>query len=319
MKPGEKISAVFLLVCILTAAGGSARAAESSAAQFLSLGFGARALGMGETFVAVADDVSAVYYNPAGLAKRPAAGNKDAELLVSHSWHIQSMGLTQLAYARSPLGFSLTYFSAGEMEGRDDNGNPASEFTAEDFSVSGGYAVKRGRLSAGAALKGLRQRIKSSLASAVCADAGLLYDFSGAPVTVGLAVSNIGTRVRFKEDSFPLPLVYRAGVSARGGRSFPATFALETDFPNDAPAVFRGGVEYTGFELIALRVGYRTSPPSQRRAITGAGFGGSSGLGELYGLFMGLGFSLSPVKVEYALLPYGELGNSHRFSLSMKF
>jgi hypothetical protein len=319
MKPGEKISAVFLLVCLAVAAGGSARAAESSAAQFLSLGFGARALGMGETFVAIADDVSAVYYNPAGLARRSAPGNNDAELLVSHSWHIQSMGLTQLAYARNPIGFSLTYFSAGTLEGRDADGNPASEFTAEDFAVSGGYAVKMGRLSAGAALKGLRQRIKNSAASAVCADAGLLYEFAGTPVTAGLAVSNIGTKVKFKEDSFPLPLVYRAGVSARSGRSFPAVFALETDFPNDAPAVFRGGVEYTGFELVSLRIGYKTSPPSQRRAITGEGFGGSSGLGELYGFFMGLGFSLSPVKVEYALLPYGELGNSHRFSLSMKF
>jgi hypothetical protein len=319
MKPGEKISVIILLACILAAAGGLARAADSSAAQFLSLGFGARALGMGETFVAVADDVSAVYYNPAGLARRQAPERSDSELLISHSWHIQSMGLTQLAYARSPFGFSLTYFSAGTLEGRDADGNLGSEFTAEDFAMSGGYAVKMGRLSAGAALKGLRQRIESSAASAVCADAGLLYEFAGAPVTAGLAVSNIGTKVKFKEDSFPLPLVYRAGISARSGRSFPAVFALETDFPNDAPAVFRGGVEYTGFELISLRAGYRTSPPSQRRAITGAGFGGASGLGELYGFFMGFGFSFSPVKVEYALLPYGELGNSHRFSLSMKF
>ena len=229
------------------------------------------------------------------------------------------MGLTQLAYARSPFGFSLTYFSAGTLEGRDDAGNPASEFTAEDFAVSGGYAVRRGQLSAGAALKGLRQRIKSSAASAVCADAGLLYELDGSPLTFGLSVSNIGTEVKFKEDSFPLPLVYRAGVSVRTGRSFPAVFAVESDFPNDAPVVFRGGMEYTGFEFIFLRAGYRTSPPVQRRAITGEGFGGSSGLGELYGFFMGFGFNLSPVSVEYALLPYGQLGNSHRFSLSMMF
>jgi hypothetical protein len=319
MMSDKKAPALLLFVCVCALGRGLAPAAESAAAQFLSLGFGARALGMGETFAAVADDVSAVYYNPAGLAKRAAREKKASELLVSHSWHIQSMGLTQLAYARGAAGFSLTYFSAGELEGRDEFGNPASEFTAEDFALSGGYGVALGRLSAGAALKGLRQRIKSSAASAVCADAGLLYDLETMPVTVGLSVANLGTEVKFKEDSFPLPLVYRAGISARTGKAFPAVVALEADLPNDAPAVFRTGIEYTGFELVVLRAGYRTSPPSQRNAITGKGFGGSSGLSELYGFFMGLGFNLNPVKVEYALLPYGELGNSHRFSLSMKF
>ena len=39
------------------------------AAEFLSHGVGARALGMGSAFVAIADDVTATYWNPAGLAK----------------------------------------------------------------------------------------------------------------------------------------------------------------------------------------------------------------------------------------------------------
>ncbi|HOW90266.1 MAG TPA: PorV/PorQ family protein, partial [Elusimicrobiales bacterium] len=201
MRSGKKLLLLLWAAFFPAAAAVPAGAAGSSAAQFLSLGFGARALGMGETFVAVADDVSSVYYNPAGLAGRPAPGGRGAELLVSHSWHIQSMGLTQFAYARNPFGFSLTYFSAGTMEGRDDEGNPASDFTAEDFAVSGGYAVRRGRFSAGAALKGLRQRIKSSAASAVCADAGLLYDLPSAPVTFGVSAANIGTQVKFKEKS----------------------------------------------------------------------------------------------------------------------
>ena len=55
-------------------------AAESSAAQFLKLGFGARALGMGESFVAIADDISAIHYNPAGLA---AYESEDREISIS--------------------------------------------------------------------------------------------------------------------------------------------------------------------------------------------------------------------------------------------
>jgi len=307
------VTAVCFIFTIFLVFHGIGSAAESSAAQFLSLGFGARGLGMGEAFVAVADDVSSVYYNPAGLGK---GGN---ELLVSHSWHIQDTGLTQLAYARGNAGLSLTYFSAGSLEGRDEVGNLNSDFTAEDFAFSGGYAVKTGRLSAGATLKGVRQRIKASVASAVCADAGLLYGFGMMPVTLGLSVSNLGTRVKFKDEGFPLPVIYRAGVAVRTGAFFPAVVAAEADFPNDSSAVLRIGAEYTGFKIIALRAGYRTSPSSQRNAILGKGFGGSSGLAELYGFFMGLGFNLKPVKLDYALLPYGELGSSHRFSLTFAF
>ena len=41
----------------------------SHAAEFLSHGVGARALGMGSSFVSIADDATAVYWNPAGLAQ----------------------------------------------------------------------------------------------------------------------------------------------------------------------------------------------------------------------------------------------------------
>jgi hypothetical protein len=313
MKTLKKLTAAWLFAGIILILPGAGRAAESSAAQFLSLGFGARALGMGEAFVAVADDVSAVHYNPAGLKK------EGSELLVSHSWHIQDMGLTQLAYAARNAGVSLTYFSAGSMEGRDELGNLAADFTAEDFALAGGYAVKTGRLSAGATLKAVRQRIKASVASAFCTDAGLLYGFETMPVTLGAAVSNLGTRVKFKDEGFPLPLVYRAGLAVRTGKGFPAVLSTEVDFPNDSSALLRVGAEYTGFKLLSLRAGYRTSPVSQRNAILGKGFGDTSGLSQLYGFFMGFGFNLKPVQIDYAMLPYGELGNSHRFSLSMKF
>src|SRR5205823_12513782 len=53
--------------------------AGTSSATFLRIGIGARAEGMGETFVAVANDPSAIYWNPAGLASL-----QRRELAISH-------------------------------------------------------------------------------------------------------------------------------------------------------------------------------------------------------------------------------------------
>ena len=180
-----------LFAVLAAAAAPAADAAESSAAQFLKLGFGARALGMGEAYAAVADDAAALHYNPAGLAPGYGQGGRSAAF--SHAWHIQDMGISQAAYVARPWGLSVTYFSAGELEGRDASQNLTGNFTASDLAVSAGYGLALGRLKAGAAVKYIGQKIKDSSAAAFAADAGLLYGLDGVPLTFGVSVSNFGT------------------------------------------------------------------------------------------------------------------------------
>jgi len=79
-------------------------------------------------------------------------------------------------------------------------------------------------------------------------------------------------------------------------------------------------MEYLGFGPFALRAGYRTYSSSQRSAALGKALGSDGpGLSEFYGMFMGVGFRTKLGTMDYTLLPYGELGNAHRFSLSLKF
>lgn len=304
---------VLLLLAALLAPAGRLSAAQAPAAQFLNLGFGARALGMGEAFTAVADDISCVYYNPAGLA----AGNGGRELSFTHAWHVQDTAVSQAAYLKRPYAASLTYFSSGDMEGRDDLANPTGNFTASDYAFSLARGFGLGPLSAGVSGKVISQRIKTSGATSVAADLGLLYRFEGTPYSLGASLLNFGTKVKFETDSFPLPLTFRTGAAARfsGG----LLLALDFEFPNYGAADARLGAEYRGIEGIALRAGYRTSPSAQRDALLANGFGGVSGVSAMYGLFAGVGFEYSGFDLDYALLPYGDLGSAHRFSLGYKF
>jgi hypothetical protein len=304
---------VLLLFAALMAPAGALSAAQAPAARFLDLGFGARALGMGEAFTAVADDISCVYYNPAGLA----AGGRGKELSFTHAWHVQDTAVSQAAYMKRPYAASLTYFSSGEMEGRDDQAAETGNFTASDYAFSLSRGLSLGRLSVGASAKIISQRIKNSGATSAAADLGLLYRFEGTPYSLGAALVNFGTKVKFEDESFPLPLAFKAGAAA--AFSSRLLLALDAVFPGYGPAEARLGAEYRGIEGIALRAGYRTSPSSQRDALLAKGFGGVSGVSDMYGFFAGVGFEYSGFALDYALLPYGDLGSAHRFSLGYRF
>ena len=75
----RRITAILIITCWVTVGNLFAQEGPStetiskvgtSVAQFLKLGVSARTIGMGGAFVAVANDVSTIYDNPAGLAER---------------------------------------------------------------------------------------------------------------------------------------------------------------------------------------------------------------------------------------------------------
>ncbi|MDE2141791.1 MAG: PorV/PorQ family protein [Elusimicrobia bacterium] len=295
----------------------------TSAATFLDLGFGARPIGFGEAYVAMADDVSAVHYNPAGLslhqpAMRSAPG--PYEMLFTHTLYVQGISLDQLGLVRRPWGLSVTSLRIGGIEGRTLETDAPSNFGASDLAVGASYGRTVGPVGLGATLKYIHETIGNASADAYAVDLGALHRFENYPVSVGADLANLGTKVRFVDQAFPLPLVLRAGVTYGQTKSFPHALSLQIDTPRDGAPFIRLGAEYQGFGPFALRVGYRTFSGGQKDAVLGKSLGSTaSGFSEFYGLFLGMGLQTKLGNLDYAIMPYGELGLAHRLSLGLRF
>ncbi len=297
----------------------------TSAASFLQLGFGARPLAVGEAYVAMADDASALHYNPAGLALEPRAVAKGDrrryELMASHAMHIQDIRLSQMGLLARPWGVSITHLQLDGIERRtSETAQPEGHFGASDMMMGVSYGKTFGLWGTGATIKTVRQTIGEHSASAWAVDFGVLRRFKSYPISFGASIVNLGQEVTFLEEGFPLPTSIRVGTTYGMTKHFPHAFSLQIEKPRDNGLNLRLGMEYLGFGPFALRAGYKTVTGVQKAAAVGSQLGTEApGLSEFYGMFIGTGFRTKFGNMDYTLLPYGELGNAHRLSFSIQF
>lgn len=290
-----------LLVVLLLAS--PALGAETAA--FLDIGVGARALGMGGAYTALADDANALYWNPSGLAKL-----EKREFTASHAELFESTRLDFLAYAhptsQGTFAAGLTYLSQGKLEGRDSLGRRTEGYDASDAALSLGYARKLDVVELGATVKYLQSHIAGTQAQGVAADVGAKRAFDR--VIVGAALRNLGPGLKYQDQRNDLPLRLALGAAYRfeGGH---AAAAEAVNGPRGAGTDASFGGEFQAFKSVFLRGGYTT-----RTAITGG-----SGFDVARGLTLGLGFRNEKWSLDYAVLPSGELGRSHRFSFGARF
>ncbi|MEW6517599.1 MAG: PorV/PorQ family protein [candidate division FCPU426 bacterium] len=281
--------------------------AAASANAFLEVGIGSRAVGMGEAFTAVADDVSSLYWNPAGLG-----GLKSAQVLLMHNQWLQNVlfehGAVSAPLPAGSLAASVTFVNYGTMDKIDDAGRVTGSFSAYDLSLALGYGLDLSpALSAGLAVKLPWSQVDQQNTFSLAADAGLLYRWPGwEPLRIGLALRNLGTRVQ----DYSQPLQSRLGVALV---NWPQNlvFSLDADW-RPLENSWRGelGAEYRCFGLLAARAGYQ-----HPFAETGLGSG-------LSGLTLGAGFSQrfaeTVFNLDYVFVPYGDLGSTHRLALTVE-
>ena len=169
--------------------------AAGAVAPLSALGASARAEALGDAFVGLADDPSAVFFNPAGLSQLRAA-----DFSLNHNSYLAGSFEETLLFglpAGSLGGFAgaLQYVNWGGLDQRDAFGVPQGTFTDGDaaFSLGWGASFAPG-LSFGVALRGVQQKIIDSLYTGLTGDLGLLL----APypnVRLGLSYSGLGTQL----------------------------------------------------------------------------------------------------------------------------
>ncbi len=297
---------LLLPVACLSAAGPG-----TTSASFLKISVGARPAGMGEAFVAVADGADTTVYNPAGLARM-----ESKEFSAMHLEYLQNIKYDSLSYAH-PLSFGTFGISLGYLYMNDlkrtlyyedeiysENGN----FGACDRTLNLGFGRNFGESdSLGINLRMIRETLDDVSAEAYSADIGFLHRPPGSTISLGLAFQNLGTTMKFIEVSEKLPVIFKTGVAARliGEKLI---IAFELDKPSDNYPELKIGSELKLFDIFAARLGYRYRT-----------WAADNELGPLSGLTAGLGIKIYEYNIDYAFVPYGDLGGAHRFSIGGKF
>jgi hypothetical protein len=267
-------------------------------------GGGARALGMGSAFVGVADDSSALLWNPAGLS-----GLKKIEIALHHNSAlggiIQETGILGVPLGSlGGLGVSVNYVNAGALPGYDESGAKTDDYSANRYGLGVGWGMQilRG-LSGGITAKGTLQSVADNSYSNLAVDLGALWQ-PMQDLRVGLAYSNLGTSVAGYAQASALRLgaSYHLGL----GDSNALLLAVSGAWEPQGVSRLQVGAEDLILAVLAVRLGYQGNlADNQTYGLTG--------------LTAGLGVTAQGFGLDYAFLPFGELGAAHRISLSYKF
>jgi len=236
------------------------------------------------------------------------------------------MGSFDLGKRQRPaLGVSVAYLNLNGIEARTGNtASPDRTFGASDFYAAFSFSRPVSRREGfssniGITAKLIQQKIDNRKAESYAMDLGLLQQIGS--YRLGLALTNVGPNMRFISESYPLPQTLRFGISHEMAKR-PMTVALGFEKLRGEKALsYRIGSEYRLGSLMSLRMGYLMRQGTAQKALKGSTLGSVSNgeLGGLTGFVGGMGFRFFGYGLDYAFSPYGELGNTHRLSLTARF
>ncbi|MCF8261514.1 MAG: PorV/PorQ family protein [Melioribacteraceae bacterium] len=312
--------------------------AGSTAAQFLKIPVGARAVAMGNTFSSVSNDASAMYWNSAGLPQI-----KNFVLNFTHSQWIADMdhnyfGMVLPLDGVSAVGLSVIQFAAGQMENttiRQPQGT-GTFFDAEDLAISVSYARQViEQVSVGFTAKYISQRIWNTSAETFAFDFCVLLKTGYKNLQMGFSFQNFGPELtmrgsdlvtvvdldenstinpgvesNFATQPFSLPTSYRASISmgliGNDGliqfENSTLLVAADAVHLNDNPEHYSLGAEYGFMEMFFIRGGYNFNTDEE---------------GLTLGTGLSFDFGSSKITFDYAYATFGVFDAVNIFSVHL--
>ena len=320
--------------------GSGVRKTGTTAAKFLSIGMGPRANAMGGAFTSVANDASALYWNPAGIALVNSYEGLFTYTSLFADINTNFLGIVIPAGEAGTFGLSVTAVNYGTMEVTTEL---FPEGTGETFSAgSYEFGVSYARFITdefliGASAKYIREDIFNSSANGVAFDIGTIFTTPFYGIKFSSSITNYGTKMQmsgqdlliqydsdptrngnnanvdanYATDQFELPLRLQIGLSKEFTFLDDQKFIVAIDgiHPNDNSQYVNVGGELSLFKnMISFRAGYKTLflDDSQEGLTLGVGLN-----------YDGLQFF--KISVDYAYQKYTYLGNTHSFGLILDF
>lgn len=338
----KKTIVLFLMITLPSAVfcGGFSKVG-TAAAQFLKIGVGARAMGMGETFVAVSNDVSAMYWNPAGIVNI-----KSISVGVSHSrWFADIFhnyaGIVVPLSDEDAFGINATSLTTNEQE-VTTIAQPEGTgvfYNVNDIAIGLSYArTLTDRFSVGLTVKYIQQNVYNESANTFAIDVGTYLRTGFHNLVIAMCVSNFGGNMQLegrdlialadinkgisgeynpdanlKTEPWSLPLNFRVGIAmdAIGGQDpliesqyHRLTIAIDGNHPNDNMERVNIGGEYSWNETLFARLGYKINYDVESWT---------------FGAGVKINIGGQQVGFDYALVDYNDLGKVSKISLELRF
>lgn len=311
--------------------GGEFNKSGAGGAQFLKIGVGARANGLAGAYGSLANDLTAIHWNPAGLAdvKKISADFSYTSWIsdFNHSFAAAALPISDnFTAAAHLLSFNSSDIPVTTIEFPDGTGN---HYKYSDVGVGltiAGYLTDQ--FSFGFTFKYISSAFASLSSSGIAFDVGTMYETGIQGIKLGFSIHNLGTSQEYRgvdlnnpikpiyaeysalvpaqylANAFSIPLVFRASASADIIQTDEHKLIGITDFitTSDNPEQFVFAAEYTWNDLLMIRGGYR---------IGSSQFGLGAGAGIKYdgGGFKG--------QFDYAVNPTSDLGLVHRLSIGV--
>lgn len=299
-----------------------------SAFQFLKIGVGARATALGESFVAIGNDASSLFWNPAGLVQA-----EDNQIMFSHTQYVadinhEFLGAFYKLTSSDVIGLSIISLGTGDMLVTNET-NPhgtGEKFKYGDLAIGITYARQlTNQFSFGTTVKYIEETLDILKMRSVLVDIGTYYWTGLGTVRFAVVVTNFGGNVSpsgsvtlFNDSTvssfqpFSPPTLFKVGVAFEPYQTelHKVTSSIQLNHPNDNVENIRIGTEYTWNDLLSLRVGLKRTFGEQL-----LGKDGSSEDDFTCGFGVKVPVNFSKMNVDYSFANFNRLGGVHRISL----